>query len=147
GLVRVRVGDPAPGDRLSGRLPLSACRPASVPACAAADAGHLAVPLAGLPDHAGGGSDQDPRRRLLARPDLSLLPLRDAADPEPVEPLAAFHAEVVPPRWGPVAPRLRAGGAMAGARSEDSPARGRRAHGHLPDHPDPERQPVVPELS
>src|SRR4029077_16595092 len=96
GLVRLWLGDPAPRDRLPDRLPLPALRPAALSAPAAPGPGHLAVPLAGLPDHAGRGSDQDPRRRVLARPDLSLLPLRDAADPESAEPLPAFHAQVVP---------------------------------------------------
>src|SRR5262249_48113558 len=92
GLVRLRLGDPAPRDRFPCHLPRSAPRPASLPEAPAAATDRLAAAMAHLPDHAGCGLDQAARRPVLAAAHVSLLPLRDATDSEPAQPHAALHA-------------------------------------------------------
>src|SRR5262249_4223322 len=142
GLLRLRLGEPAPRDGLPGGLPLPAPRSAAVPAAAAAGGGRVAPPLADLPDHARGGARQAPRRPLLAGPLVPLLPLRDAADPEPGEPPPPLHAALVPRARLPLEPLHRAGRAVLRVLAGAPASRGRPAHDPLPAHADREREPL-----
>ncbi len=94
-LVRLRLGDPTARDRIPVDLSLPVDRSAAISKIASADFGVLAFSLAWLSDHGRRRADQIARRRLLARSDLHVLPLRNAADPEPDQPLSAFLAALV----------------------------------------------------
>src|SRR5207249_6181602 len=147
GLVRVRLGDPAPRDRLPRHLPLPAARPAALSPPSGADAGRVAAPLARLPHHARGRADQAARRPLLARLHVPLLPLRDPAAPESPQPRAPLPAPRVSPDRGALQSPERARRALVHLRSAPLAARGRLAAARLSDLPHPERQPVVPQLA
>jgi hypothetical protein len=110
-VVRLRLGDPAPRDRLSRRLPLPGRKPRPIPVAAAAGRPRRPLPAARLPDHARGRPHQDPRRRVPARPDLPRPQPRDPADPGPARPRAPLHARLVPQAGGPRQARDGAGGA------------------------------------
>src|SRR5207244_4236205 len=81
-LVRLWLGDATARDRLPLDLSLSVTRCPPISEMPAAAAGNLAVPLARLSHHDWRRPDQTTWRSLLARSYLSLLSLRDAADPE-----------------------------------------------------------------
>src|SRR6185295_8228075 len=98
-------------------LPLPAARSAALPAPAAASGGDLAAALADRAHHAGGRAHQAAWRRVLARPHLPLLALRDAAVAEPAQPHAALHAALVPSRRRRVQPPGRAGRAVGAPRT------------------------------
>src|SRR5262249_45179155 len=93
-LVRIRLGNPATGDRFPVDLPMSVARRAAVPEVQAAHSGHLAFSLARFSHHDWCGSDQIARGPLLARSHLPLLSLRDAANPQPDQPVPAFFASL-----------------------------------------------------
>src|SRR5262249_36007546 len=95
-LVRLRLGDAIPRDRLSFNFPLSFARSAAISKVPATDHGALAISLARLPHYDRCRPDQAAGRSLLARSHLPLLPLRDAADPESNQPVSAFRAALVP---------------------------------------------------
>src|SRR5207248_7844060 len=94
-LVRLWLGDSTTRDRLFVDLSLSVDRWASIPQMQAADSRYLALSMAWVSHHDRRGSDQIARRPVLARSNLSLLSLRDTADPEPHQPLFAFRATLV----------------------------------------------------
>src|SRR4029077_2098651 len=95
-LVWLRLGDPAARDWISLDFSLPVGRSAAVSEIASADFGLLAFSLAWLSNHGRRGLDQAPRRRLLARSHLHVLPLLKPADPESDQPLSAFPAAMVP---------------------------------------------------
>src|SRR5262245_61822163 len=99
GLVFVRVGNPVVGNGLSGDFFVSVTRWPTVSPATVARASHLAVSLAGVSNHVRRRSDQNSRRRMLARSDMPLLPLRDAAHPQPAELVAPFPSTLVSPVW------------------------------------------------
>ena len=94
-LVRLRLGDSTARDRLFVDLSLSVDRWASVPQMQAADSRYLAFSLAWVSHHDRRGSDQIARRPVLARSNLSLLSLRDTADPESRQSLPSLCAPLV----------------------------------------------------
>src|SRR5439155_19374916 len=98
GLVRVRLGDPAPRDRLSRDLPRPAPRPTPVSPPPSPDRGPVALSLARLPHHGRRGAHQVARGPVLAGPHVPLLALRDAAHPEYAQLAASLHAALVPSR-------------------------------------------------
>src|SRR6185503_13035969 len=147
-LLRLRVGDAAARDRLPGHLPVPPGQPPPVPAQHPPFSDRDRPPaLAGLPPHVRRGPHQAPRRSLLARPHLHALPLRDAAVAQPAELLSAPDAGVVPPRRGGLQPLRGADRALVRLRAAAAaPCRGGLPR-RLPGPPDPERQPLVPELA
>src|SRR5438445_668931 len=74
---------------------LRAARRSPLPKVSAADSGALAFSLARFSDHGRRWFDQNSWRRMLARPDLHVLSLRNSADREPDQPLSAFRAAMV----------------------------------------------------
>ena len=69
---------------------------------------HLAVALAAVPADVRRGAHQVARRSVLARPHVSRLLLRDAADAEPADVVLPLAARVRPPRRRGDQPRRRA---------------------------------------
>ena len=104
-------------------------------------------PLADRPHHARRRAHQAARRPVLARPHLPRLPLRDPAEPESAQLVAPRGAALVPRRRRRVQPLRRARRAVVLVLGPRRPARRRGALRRLPGDPDPERQPLVPELA
>ena len=77
-------------------LSLSVARWPAISQMPAADSRDLAFSLARFSHHDRRRPDQTARRSMLARSHLPLLSLRNAADPEPDQPLSAFRAALVP---------------------------------------------------
>src|SRR6266853_2514738 len=95
-LVRLRMGNSTSRNWLPQRLSLSAARWPVISAPRAASRCPVAFSLAHLSHHARRGTHQAARRPVLARPDLPLLPLRDAANSESAKLVAALPAALVP---------------------------------------------------
>src|SRR5205823_12115696 len=90
------MGDAAARDRVPVDLSLPVARCSSVSEMPAAAAGDLAFSLARFSHHDWCRPDQTTRRSMLARSDLPVLSLRNAADPESDQPVPAFRTALVP---------------------------------------------------
>src|SRR5437016_1044535 len=112
-----------------------------------ADPGDLAFSLARFSDHGRRRSDQNPRRRMLARFDLHVLSLRNAADSEPDQPLSPFRAAMVPQTGNILEPFHRACRALVFIWTENSATHCRRVARSVPSLSDRERKPFVSKLS
>src|SRR5207237_5042582 len=138
-LVRLRLGNPAPGDRFPVNFSLSAYRRAAIPKMPPTDPGHLAVPLVGISDHVWRRSHQDARRLLLARSDLHVLSLRNAAHPESDQPIPAFRAPVVSQTGNALEPLRRIDRAVVFLWAANGPPHRRLAAGRVSNFPDHQR--------
>src|SRR5262249_13163671 len=128
-------------------LSLSTARWPALPKVQAADSRHLAFSLARVSDHVRRRLDQIARRPLLARSHLSLLPLRDAADPKSHQPLSAFCPALVPQIRSDLESLRGADRALVFFRSPNRAPRCGRAAGHIPDFSHHQRQSFVSQLS
>src|SRR5437764_13582925 len=141
------MGDSASGDWLFVDFSLPTARSASVSKIAPTDFGVLAFSLAGISNHGRRGLDQIARGRLLARPDLHVLPLRNPADPESDQPVPSFSAAVVSQAGGNLEPFCRADRAVVFIWSANRSAHCRRIARPFPGHSHHQRQSVIFELS
>src|SRR4029079_12567907 len=147
-VLRLRLGDPAPGDGVPRHLPRASAAPRTIRApYAPVSRRDRPAAVAPLPPDARGRPHQAPRRSLLARPHLHGLPLRDPARAEPAVLVLPPPAGVVPPSRGPPQPRRGADRALLRLRSAPRASRRGSADRRIPGAADPERQPVVPELA
>src|SRR6202023_2298775 len=94
-LVRLRLGNSAPRNRFLVDLSLSVARWTSVSEIPAANFSVLAFSLARFSDHGRRGADQNARGRVLARFDLHVLSLRNAADPKSDQPFSPSFTALV----------------------------------------------------
>src|SRR5438874_4777183 len=95
-LVRLWLGDATARDRFSLDFSLSVARWSPISEMPAAAAGDLAFSLARFSHHDRCRFDKVAWRSLLARSDLPVLSLRNAAHPESDELVSAFRAALVP---------------------------------------------------
>src|SRR6266705_3737403 len=95
-LVRLWLGNSAARDGILIDLSLSTPRWPTLSQVQAADPGDLAFSVARFSHHVWRRPDQIARRPLLARSHLSLLSLRNAADPKPGQSIPAFCPALVP---------------------------------------------------
>src|SRR5205814_2915233 len=145
-LVRLWLGDATARDRVSCDLSLSVTRWSPIPEMPAAAAGDLAFSLARFSHHDWCRPDQTTRRSMLARSDLPVLSLRNAADPESDQPVPAFRTALVPQIRHGLESFYRTGRSLVFLRAAARPPCRRRVAGQFSNRSHHQRQPVVLEL-
>ena len=111
-LVRLRLGDSTARNWFPIYLSLSTDRWSTLSKEAAVDPGYLALSMARISYHDRRRLDQTPRRPVLARSHVSLLSLRNAADPEPDQPVSAFFSALAAEMRDGMEPSHRTGRTM-----------------------------------
>ena len=135
-LLRLRLGNDAPRGGVPGGV-------SRRPRHGAAGPGDPADSLDALPGHVRRRPDQAARRPVLEGPDVPLLPLRDAADAEPVLVVLPRAAAVGTPVRRAVQPLRRARRPVRVFRAAARCRRRRSDHDLLPPLADGERQLLV----
>src|SRR5437870_454418 len=112
-----------------------------------ADPRFLAFSLARVSHHDWCRADQAARRLLLARSNLPLLSLRNAADPQSDQSLSAFFTALVAQVGDGLEPLRRTRRAMVFLRSTDGAAHRRSTAGHISNLSHHQRESFLSELS
>src|SRR5712691_665140 len=147
-LLRIRLGDAPAGDRLPGHLPRPPVESGALPEARARITHRDRPPaLARLPADARRRPHQAAGGPLLARPHVSRLSLRDAAESEPALLVLSSGPGVVPRGRGALQSPGRARRPILRLRSAAGASGGGRVDRRVPGAPDPERQPVFPQLA